>query len=316
MEQSAKCKASLCTLTGAERHRDSCANALHSPLSESRKPAQVSVNIQGFRTLCPRIPPSVSLTCQAVRSLLPECETIADMPLYREQGVVLRTQKLGEADRIVTLLTLGRGIIRVVAKGVRRTSSRFGARLEPFMVADLQLYEGRTLDTITQASMLGAYGPHISEDYDRYRAGSAMVETAERLSEGGPAPEQYRLLVGALRTLAQATIAPDLLRDGYLLRAIAAAGWAPGFVDCVRCGALGPHQIVVVQIGGVVCENCSVPGAPRLQSGSIALLSALLAGDWDAAVAATDVERGQASGIVAAYTQWHIERGLRSLRTN
>lgn len=236
------------------------------------------------------------------------------MPLYREQGVVLRTQKLGEADRIVTLLTLGRGLLRVVAKGVRRTSSKFGARLEPFMVADLQLYEGRTLDTITQASTLGAYGPHISADYDRYRAGSVMVETAERLSEGGPAPEQYRLLVGALRTLAQGGIAPELLRDGYLLRAMAAAGWAPGFEECVRCGAPGPHRHVVVQLGGVVCEQCRVPGTPMLEAGSIALLSALLRGDWDAALASGELERGQAAGIVAAYTQWHMERGLRSLR--
>lgn len=236
------------------------------------------------------------------------------MPLYREQGVVLRTQKLGEADRIVTLLTLGRGLLRVVAKGVRRTSSKFGARLEPFMVADLQLYEGRTLDTITQASTLGAYGPRISDDYDRYRAGSVMVETAERLSEGGPAPEQYRLLIGALRTLAQGGIAPELLRDGYLLRAMAAAGWAPGFDECVRCGAPGPHRHLVVQLGGVACEDCRVPGAPRLEPGSVSLLAALLSGDWDAALAADELERGQAAGIVAAYTQWHMERGLRSLR--
>lgn len=238
------------------------------------------------------------------------------MPLYREQGVVLRTQKLGEADRIVTLLTLGRGLLRAAAKGVRRTSSKFGARLEPFMVADLQLYEGRTLDTITQASTLGAYGPHISEDYDRYRAGSVMVETAERLSEGGPAPEQYRLLVGALRTLAQGALPPELLRDGYLLRAMAAAGWAPGFDQCVRCGAPGPHQYVSVQLGGVVCEQCRVPGTPRLQPESIELLVALLAGDWDTALASGEVERGQAAGIAAAYTQWHVERGLRSLRSN
>lgn len=238
------------------------------------------------------------------------------MPLYREQGVVLRTQKLGEADRIVTLLTLGRGILRVVAKGVRRTSSKFGARLEPFMVADLQLFEGRTLDTITQASTLGAYGPHISEDYDRYRAGSAMVETAERLSEGGPAPEQYRLLVGALRTLSQARIAPSLVRDGYLLRALAAAGWAPGFDDCVRCGAPGPHQHIMVQLGGVVCVNCAVPGTPRLEPGSVSLLAALLEGDWESATASSELEQGQAAGIVAAYAQWHLERGLRSLRTN
>lgn len=238
------------------------------------------------------------------------------MSLYREQGVVLRTQKLGEADRIVTLLTLSRGIIRVVAKGVRKTTSKFGARLEPFMVADLQLYEGRTLDTITQASTLGAYGPHISQDYDRYRAGSAMVETAERLSEGGPAPEQYRLLIGALRTLAQGSIAPELLRDGYLLRAMAAAGWAPGFQECVRCGTPGPHTRVIVQLGGVVCAACAVPGTPQLEPGSIVLLAALLAGNWDVALASSDLERGQAAGIVAAYTQWHMEKGLRSLRTN
>ena len=237
------------------------------------------------------------------------------MPLYREEGVVLRTQKLGEADRIVTLLTRERGLLRAVAKGVRRTTSKFGARLEPFMVADLQLFEGRTLDSVTQAETLGAYGPRISADYDRYRAGSTMVETAERVSEGGPAPEQYRLLVGALRTLATGEIPPGLVRDGYLLRAMAAAGWAPGFSECVKCGAPGPHTQVIVQLGGVVCEECRVPGAPRFQHGAIDLLAALLTGDWAAALGSSDRDRDQASGVVAAYTQWHLERGLRSFTT-
>lgn len=235
------------------------------------------------------------------------------MPLYREQGVVLRTQKLGEADRIVTLLTAGRGLIRVVAKGVRRTSSKFGARLEPFMVADLQLYEGRSLDTITQAATLGAYGPHISADYERYRAGSVMVETAERLSEGGPAPEQYRLLVGALRTLAQGKLPAELVRDGYLLRAMATAGWAPALQECLRCGAPGSHEYFSVQLGGVLCEECRAPGTPQLAPASIALLTALLTGDWDQAAQSSTQARRQVAGSVAAYTQWHMERGLRSL---
>ncbi|MBO1902641.1 DNA repair protein RecO [Leucobacter weissii] len=235
------------------------------------------------------------------------------MPLYREEGVVLRTHKLGEADRIVTLLTRGRGVLRAVAKGVRRTSSKFGARLEPFMVADLQLFEGRSLDTITQAATLGAYGPHVSGDYERYRAGSVMVETAERLCEGGPAPEQYLLLVGGLRTLAAAKVDVELVRDGYLLRALAAAGWSPGLDECVRCGAPGPHTLMAVQLGGVVCEDCRVPGIPRLDEGAVALLRALLSGDWETSQASSERERNQASGIVAAYTQWHLERGLRSL---
>ncbi|QZY52087.1 DNA repair protein RecO [Leucobacter tenebrionis] len=235
------------------------------------------------------------------------------MPLYREEGVVLRTHKLGEADRIVTLLTRGRGLLRAVAKGVRRTSSKFGARLEPFMVADIQCFEGRTLDTITQAETLGAYGPAISADYDRYRAGSVMVETAERLAEGAPSRQQYALLIGALRTLAAARIPAELVRDGYLLRAMSLAGWTPGFDACVNCGAPGPHTAVAVQLGGVTCENCRLPGSPRLDPGSIALLAALLAGDWDAALASGDRERGQAAGIAAAYTQFHLERGLRSI---
>ena len=66
------------------------------------------------------------------------------MPLYRDEAIVLRTHKLGEADRIVTLLTRQHGKVRAVAKGVRRTTSRFGARLEPFMVVDVQCYEGRS----------------------------------------------------------------------------------------------------------------------------------------------------------------------------
>ncbi|NLB46331.1 MAG: DNA repair protein RecO [Microbacteriaceae bacterium] len=236
------------------------------------------------------------------------------MSLYREQGVVLRTQKLGEADRIVTLLTAQRGVHRVVAKGVRRTSSRFGARLEPFMVADLQLYEGRSLDTITQASTLGAYGPHISDDYDRFRAANVMVETAERLSDGGPAPEQYRLLIGALRTLAQAKIDPELLRDGYVLRAVAAAGWAPSFASCVSCGADGVHQHFAIPLGGLVCDSCRVPGTPHLDLETIELLRHLLTGNWEAAVESASNARSHAAAMVAGYAQWHLERGLKSLR--
>jgi DNA repair protein RecO (recombination protein O) len=92
------------------------------------------------------------------------------------------------------------------------------------------------------------------------------------------------------------------------------AGWAPSFLDCSRCGAPGPHSAIVVQLGGVVCDDCAPQGAPRLDVETVALLGALLTGDWDQAEAATDSTRSKASGVVAAYTQWHLERGLRSLQ--
>ncbi|BDZ53249.1 DNA repair protein RecO [Agromyces marinus] len=235
------------------------------------------------------------------------------MPVYRDDAVVLRTHKLGEADRIVTLLTRRHGKVRAVARGVRRTASKFGSRLEPFMVADLQLYEGRSLDVITQAETIGAYGAEISQDYAAYTAANAMVEAADRLTEAEGSLQQYLLLVGALRSLSRSEHGPDLTLDSYLLRALAIAGWAPSFEDCSRCGTAGPHTAVVVQLGGVVCGDCAPPGSPRIAPTTVDLLGALLSGDWNVAEAASARDRSQASGIVAAYAQWHLERGLRSL---
>src|SRR5690606_38877556 len=126
------------------------------------------------------------------------------VPTYRDDAVVLRTHKLGEADRILTLLTRQHGKVRAVAKGVRRTSSKFGARLAPFRAVDAQLYVGRSLDIVQQVDQVGAYGAAIAGDYDRYVAANAMAEAADRLVEEGDAqPQQFFLLVGALRSLAR-----------------------------------------------------------------------------------------------------------------
>lgn len=228
---------------------------------------------------------------------------------------MLRTHKLGEADRIVTLLSRYHGQIRAVAKGVRKTTSRFGSRLEPFMVVDIQCYEGRTLDSVTQVESIGAYGREIIDDYASYTAASVMVETAEKLTSAADAqPQQYLLLVGALRSLSNREHAPGLILDSYLLRALSIAGWAPNFVECGRCGVPGPHRAFSIQAGGVICDECKPAGAAVIDFATNELLGALLAGDWQLADASSDRARAAASGIVAAYSQWHIERGLKSLQ--
>ena len=91
------------------------------------------------------------------------------------------------------------------------------------------------------------------------------------------------------------------------------AGWSPSFDDCAVTGAPGPHSAFVVQLGGVVADSVAPPGAPRLDRPTISLLLSLLTGDWNAADEADDRTRARASGIVAAYTQFHLDRGLRSL---
>ncbi len=237
------------------------------------------------------------------------------MSLYRDQGVVLRTQKLGEADRIVSLLTREHGRVRAVAKGVRRTRSRFGARLEPFMHVDLQLYEGRSLDVVTQAETVASYGAAIAGHYPRYTAATVMVETAERFTseERQPAMQQYLLLVGALRTLVEGERVPEMVLDAFLLRSLAVAGYAPSFADCARCGEPGPHASFGVSHGGALCASCRVPGVATPAPDTLLLLAALLSGEWAVAEGVEVRHRREGSGLVAAYLQWHLERGLRSL---
>jgi DNA repair protein RecO (recombination protein O) len=240
---------------------------------------------------------------------------MADVPLYRDEAVVLRTHPLGEADRIITLLTKERGRIRAVAKGVRRTTSRFGARLEPFMVVDVQCYEGRNLDTVTQAESVATYGQTIARDYTVYTAATVMVETAERLTEEHePSTQQYLLLAGALRSLGGGEHDPGLVLDAYLLRSLAVAGWAPSFVDCAKCGAPGPHSAFNIAAGGAVCSVCRPPGSAAPAPETMRLLAALLSGDWVAADASDHRSRREGSGLVTAFLQWHLERGVRSLR--
>lgn len=244
------------------------------------------------------------------------------MSLFRDDGIVLRTQKLGEADRIITLLTRHHGRVRAVARGVRRTKSKFGARLEPFSHVDVQFFArgsdlvGRQLPLCTQVETIAPFGAALVADYGRYTSGTAMLETAERFTdhEGEPALQQYLLLVGALRTLASAEHEPPLVLDAFLLRSLAVNGYAPSFDDCARCGMSGPNRFFSVSSGGTVCGECRVPGSVVPSPESLELLGALLAGDWETADACEPRFCREGSGIVAAYLQWHLERGLRSLR--
>jgi len=236
--------------------------------------------------------------------------------LYRDEAVVLRTHKLGEADRIISLLTREHGQVRAVAKGVRRTTSKFGARLEPFGVVDVQLHRGRNLDTITQVETIAPYGRSLGVDYGLYTTATAMTETAARLTEieRDPAPQQYLLLVGALHALATRRHASSLVLDSYLLRALAVAGWAPSCFDCARCGTQGPHRAFNAAAGGAMCGDCRPPGSASPAPETMELLGALLSGEWSVADNSDQRHRNEASGLVAAYLQWHLERQVKSLR--
>ncbi|MBT1174779.1 DNA repair protein RecO [Bifidobacterium sp. LC6] len=235
------------------------------------------------------------------------------MGLYRDEGVVLRTAKLGEADRIITILTRGHGKIRAVAKGVRRTKSRFGARLEPFMRVDLLIAEGRTLDTVSQAESVAAYGASIAADYEAYEAANIIVETIDKLasSEHECVPAQYRLLIGALNALAKHAHTPRAISGSYVMRAMALAGWTPRLAACVVCGKTECAYLSVAS-GGVMCEADHTSDARRISPQAARQLQALIQGDWtvlDAAPLQRVTEE-----LVEDWAEYYLERPIRSLR--
>lgn len=240
------------------------------------------------------------------------------MPTYTDEAVVLRTHDLAEADRIVTLLTRRHGKVRAVAKGVRRTSSKFGARLEPFSHVDLQLVEGRSLHIVSQAMTRQPFGESLVHDYPAWTTGQVMLETADKLvvEDHEPALQQYLLLVGALRALAEGTsdgpTPPRVLLDSYLVRSLAVAGYAPTLSHCARCG-VETADFFNPASGGVVCSRCRPAGSVRPGPGVVSYLVALLVGDWPATRDVTGSQTVEASGMVAAFVAWHVERGIRSL---
>ncbi len=238
------------------------------------------------------------------------------MPVYSDEAIVLRTHKLAEADRIITLLTRDHGVVRAVANGVRRTSSKFGSRLEPFTHVDLQLVMGRNLDRIKEAETRAPYGDRISGNYERYAAASVMAETAEKIvvEERQPARQQYLLLVGATRAMAVGEHRSTDILNSFLLRSLAVAGYAPSCAACAHCGEIGPHRWFNPAAGGALCSRCRIPGSASPAAETMTLLGALLAGDWSVIDAAEQRHRREARGLVANYVTWHLDRGLRSLQ--
>lgn len=235
------------------------------------------------------------------------------MPTYRDEAVVLRTHQLGEADRIITLLTRTHGKVRAVAKGVRRTSSKFGGRLEPFQHIDIQFAEGRgSLEVVTQVEALHA--SRLSGDYARFTAAEVLVETTDRLvaEEGVPSLQQYRLLLGALLALERGDLPAPLIVDSFLLRALAIAGYALATTECAGCSSADVHWFSP-QGGGAVCTGCRTPGSATLDDDTVAHLGALLAGDWSAVLATARQTATRCDGMVVAYATWHLDRALRSL---
>jgi DNA repair protein RecO (recombination protein O) len=230
--------------------------------------------------------------------------------LYRDTAVVLRTYKLGESDRIVVLLTEEHGKVRAVAKGVRKTNSKFGARLEPMSHVRLLLAQGRELDIVSQAESVETLRPML-QDLDHLTNGIAVLEAADQMAlDREPAPQLYRMVVGALRTIGERS--GPLVVPAFYWKLLAADGLRPELDMCVRCGE--DTQLVAFDMdqGGALCRNCRT-GAP-LSEDALEVMRMILGGRLNEAL---DLPASRTTHEVAAHAtralEHHIERKLRTV---
>ena len=236
--------------------------------------------------------------------------------LYRDQGVVVRTIKLGETDRIVTIFTRGHGRIRAVAKGVRKPGSRFGARLEPASHIALQCYRGRELDVVTQVETIDA-NRVLREHYGLLTHAVSMLEAVDQVApEREPNPALYRMLTNALRTLAREP--SSLVSAAFFWKLLSLEGFQPVLDSCVRCGREAGDADAFVAFdlddGGTLCRECAASGGRRVRPETLAVVARVVGGQLRGVLDAPpaddvmhDVER-----LAVAALEHHSERRLRS----
>jgi len=233
--------------------------------------------------------------------------------LYRDTGVVLRTYKLRESDRIVVIHTAENGKVRAVAKGVRKTKSKFGARLEPMSHVRLLLYRGRELDIVSQAEAVEPLSPMLSS-LDRASQGLAAIEAVDQLSlEREPNPQLYRMVVGVLRSIA--TAPSPLNVAAFYWKLLANEGMRPELDRCVRCGETEPGTQFVAfdpNEGGVLCRSCR--SGQSISPGALEILREILGGQLVRALGRDESPiTHEVSSLATRALEFHIERRLKAV---
>jgi len=228
---------------------------------------------------------------------------------YRDEGIVLRTMRLGEADRIVTFVTPDHGKVRAVAKGVRKTKAKLAGRLDLLTHVQIMCWRGRELDVVTQAEVVDLFRP-IREDIDKMPVAFTMLEAVDQVAvERHPMPDLFKMLVGALGTLAGEGGA--VLLGAFLWKLLALEGVSPVVDECAACGESAELVAFDEAVGGFLCRSCR--SGQAVSPEAVALIRQILRGRLRQALAAppsratAEVER-----LATLAVEYHLDRRLRS----
>jgi DNA repair protein RecO (recombination protein O) len=229
---------------------------------------------------------------------------------YRDEAIVLGSHKFGEADRVVVLFTRSYGKVRAVAKGIRRTKSSIGARLEPLSHVDVSCRVGRELDTIAEVRLVHTH-TLLRTDFDRLSQGLSMVEAINKISlDREPVPEMFDMLSRALHALND-EFSP-LMVGAFYLKLMAMDGSAPQVHECVRCGEDGELIAFDSLEGGALCRGCR--SGVSISPHAISLMQKVLDGRLKEALAEPDSPPVHEVNLIAMRVmEAHLERRIKSL---
>jgi len=196
----------------------------------------------------------------------------------RDEAVVLRSYRSGEADRVVVFWTRDHGKVRAIAKGVRKPTSKIGGGLTPLAHAEVYLLKGRgDLHIVRQVHHVERYST-LHANYDRITAGLALVEVVDAIPLDDVADDGiFTMLTRALGTLDTPEFFPELVPPAFFFKLLAHDGSEPQVDECVNCGSDGPLVSFDAEVGGALCGNCR-SGRPLSPDGLL-LMRRILGGD-------------------------------------
>jgi DNA repair protein RecO (recombination protein O) len=235
---------------------------------------------------------------------------------YSEQGIILKRRNIGEADRLLVLLSRERGKMAVVARGVRRMGSKLAGHIEPLNEVKFFLAEGKKMDIVAGAEIVQDFSP-ITESLDRYRSASVMLELTDKLlADEEPNEEIYRLLSFSLAQL-NGGESPKAVESFFEIRLISLLGYQPELGRCLVCrNPVTPTDDLQLMEGGLVHEACGAGrNTMRVSAEQIKLLRLMSLGD-DRFFRITDLPaKAESIAPLAALLRSHVlERSLVSER--
>lgn len=241
------------------------------------------------------------------------------MAIYNAEAIVIRVRDFDEADKVAVLLTREEGKVQAIARGARRPRNRYSAAMQLFTQVKVQLYHGRSMDTLSQAEITESFR-HLREDLVRMAYGAYVCELMdEMIRERQRHESPYLLLLTTLHLLNELDMEPEPIRRAYELKLFSMLGFRPSLEECVSCGGsvgTGPQVRFAPVLGGVLCPTCPSEGevVHRLARGTLETMKRLLDGDIRKAhvIKITGDMAVELDRVMTDYVGHRMERKLKS----